>query len=90
LERISFELGQHRLDEDGSQLPNGYIHESENTPSDLHGGVADPHQKLLIVLSNIGYCKDELSYELYNKYKHIWLHSRYFVLILPLLYKKFW
>lgn len=90
MERISFELGQHRLDEDGSQLPNGYIHESENTPSDLHGGVADPHQKLLIVLSNIGYCKDELSYELYNKYKHIWLHSRYFVLILPLLYKKFW
>ncbi|KAK7357114.1 hypothetical protein VNO80_16397 [Phaseolus coccineus] len=75
LERISFELGQHRLGEEGSLLPNGYIHESENTPSDLHGGVADPHQKLLIVLSNIGYCKDELSYELYNKYKHIWLHS---------------
>ncbi|ESW15636.1 hypothetical protein PHAVU_007G088900 [Phaseolus vulgaris] len=74
LERISFELGQHRLGEEGS-LPNGYIHKSENTPSDLHGGVADPHQKLLIVLSNIGYCKDELSYELYNKYKHIWLHS---------------
>ncbi|XP_014513512.1 exocyst complex component SEC5A isoform X2 [Vigna radiata var. radiata] len=75
LERISFEFGDHRMDEEGSQLPNGYIHESKNTPSDHHGGVTDPHQKLLIVLSNIGYCKDELSYELYNKYKHIWLHS---------------
>jgi len=76
LERISFEVGKHRSDEEGSQLPNGYIHESKNAPSDYHGGVTDPHQKLLIVLSNIGYCKDELSYELYNKYKHIWLHSR--------------
>ncbi|QCE08004.1 Exocyst complex component EXOC2/Sec5 [Vigna unguiculata] len=75
LERISFEVGKHRSDEEGSQLPNGYIHESKNAPSDYHGGVTDPHQKLLIVLSNIGYCKDELSYELYNKYKHIWLHS---------------
>ncbi|KAG2401733.1 Exocyst complex component [Vigna angularis] len=75
LERISFEFAEQRMDEEGSQLPNGYIHESKNIPSDHHGGVTDPHQKLLIVLSNIGYCKDELSYELYNKYKHIWLHS---------------
>ncbi|KAG4910684.1 hypothetical protein JHK87_056800 [Glycine soja] len=76
LERIGFELGQHRTDEEGSQLPNGYTHELENAPSGLHGGVIDPHQQLLIVLSNIGYCKDELSYELYDKYRHIWQHSR--------------
>ncbi|RZB44423.1 Exocyst complex component SEC5A isoform E [Glycine soja] len=76
LERIGFELGQHRTDEEGSQLPNGYTHELENAPSGLHGGVIDPHQQLLTVLSNIGYCKDELSYELYDKYRHIWQHSR--------------
>lgn len=78
LERIGIELGQHRSDKEGSQLPNGFTHElEENAPSDLQGGVIDPHQQLLIVLSNIGYCKDELSYELYDKYRHIWLHSRY-------------
>ncbi|KAG4397823.1 hypothetical protein GLYMA_10G217200v4 [Glycine max] len=76
LERIGFELGQHRSDEEGSQLPNGYTHELENAPSGLRGGVIDPHQQLLIVLSNIGYCKNELSCELYDKYRHIWQHSR--------------
>ncbi|KAK7391152.1 hypothetical protein VNO78_19563 [Psophocarpus tetragonolobus] len=76
LERIGFNLGQHKSDEEGSQLPNGYTHQLENVSSDLHGGVTDPHKKLLIVLSNIGYCKDELSYELYDKYQHIWLQSR--------------
>lgn len=83
LERIGFELGQHRSDEEGSQLPNGYTHELENAPSGLRGGVIDPHQQLLIVLSNIGYCKDELSYELYDKYRHIWQHSRYFFVVVP-------
>ncbi|XP_027364012.1 exocyst complex component SEC5A-like isoform X3 [Abrus precatorius] len=77
LERIGIELGQQRSDKEGSHLPNGYACElDKNGPSDLQGGVTDPHQQLLIVLSNIGYCKDELSYELYDKYRHIWLHSR--------------
>ncbi|XP_004496374.1 exocyst complex component SEC5A-like isoform X2 [Cicer arietinum] len=76
LERIGIELGQHNSHNEGSHLPNGYTHEvEENEPSDLRG-VTDPHQQLLIVLSNIGYCKDELSYELYDKYRHIWQHSR--------------
>ncbi|KAK7343812.1 hypothetical protein VNO77_12855 [Canavalia gladiata] len=75
LERIGIEIGQHN--KEGSQLPNGYAHELEgNALTDLQGGVTDPHQQLLIVLSNIGYCKDELSYELYDIYRHIWLHSR--------------
>lgn len=29
-----------------------------------------------MVLSNIGYCKDELASELYNKFKYTWLQSR--------------
>lgn len=82
LERIGIELGQHRSDKEGSHLPNGYTHEGEDSePSDLRGGITDPHQQLLIVLSNIGYCKDELSYELYDKYRRIWQHSRYFFVV---------
>lgn len=85
LERIGIELGQHRSEKEGSQLLNGYTYElEENEPCDLQGGVTDPHQQLLIVLSNIGYCKDELSYELYDKYRHIWLHSRYFIVFVTL------
>ncbi|KAG5246046.1 Exocyst complex component Sec5 family protein [Salix suchowensis] len=58
-------------------LQNGYSHESEEkSSSDLEGSAVDSHQQLLLVLSNIGYCKDELSYELFNKYKTIWLQSR--------------
>jgi exocyst complex component 2 len=37
----------------------------------------DLHKKLLVVLSNIGYCKAELSDELYAKYRHIWSPVRY-------------
>ncbi|KAI4352869.1 hypothetical protein L6164_007080 [Bauhinia variegata] len=77
LERIGSELGQNRSGTEGSHLPNGYSHVlEENLSSELQGGVTDPHKKLLIVLSNIGYCKDELSYELYGKYRRIWVHSR--------------
>lgn len=76
LERIGVDLGQHSSHVEVSHLSNGYTHEvEESAHSDLRG-VADPHQQLLIVLSNIGYCKDELSYELYDKYRHIWQHSR--------------
>jgi exocyst complex component 2 len=82
LERIGIELGEHSSHNEGSYLPNGYAHEvEENALSDLGGGVTDPHQRLLIVLSNIGYCKDELSYELYDKYRHIWQHFRYIVIV---------
>ncbi|GMN51854.1 hypothetical protein TIFTF001_020998 [Ficus carica] len=77
LERIGSELAQNKTSKEGSYLPNGYSDELEDKSlTNLPGSVVDPHQRLLIVLSNIGHCKEELSYELYNKYKHIWLQSR--------------
>ncbi|KAL5558462.1 hypothetical protein UlMin_034673 [Ulmus minor] len=77
LEQIGSELAQNKSSKEGSHYQNGYSNESEeNSLTDLPGSVVDPHQRLLIVLSNIGYCKEELSYDLYNKYKHIWLQSR--------------
>ncbi|KAL4377928.1 hypothetical protein GQ457_02G025680 [Hibiscus cannabinus] len=68
LERIA----QNKSSKESLHLQNG----EEELSSDLPGSIVDPHQRLLIVLSNIGYCKDELSSELYNKYKCIWLHPR--------------
>ncbi|KAJ7973928.1 Exocyst complex component SEC5 [Quillaja saponaria] len=77
LEGIGSELNHNGVNGESLHLPNGYSHKlEENLSSDMQGGLLDPHQQLLIVLSNIGYCKDELSYELYRKYKHIWLQSR--------------
>lgn len=70
LERIGSEVSQSRSD-------NGLSLEPSDRSVDLPlGSIVDPHQQLLMVLSNIGYCKDELCHELYNKYKHIWSRSR--------------
>ncbi|TYI92669.1 hypothetical protein E1A91_D02G086100v1 [Gossypium mustelinum] len=77
LEHIGIDLAQNKSSKEGLHLQNGFSHESEEeSSSDLPGSIVDPHQRLLIVLSNIGYCKDELSSELYKKYKCIWLQSR--------------
>lgn len=77
LERIASELAENKSGKDSMHLQNGYSSKPQaESLSDLPGSVVDPHQRLLIVLSNIGYCKDELASELYNKYKHIWLQSR--------------
>ncbi|XP_039020897.1 exocyst complex component SEC5A-like isoform X2 [Hibiscus syriacus] len=77
LEHIGIELAQNKSKKESLHLQNGFSHESEEElSSDLPGSIVDPHQRLLIVLSNIGYCKDELSSELYNKYKCIWLQPR--------------
>ncbi|GMH01031.1 hypothetical protein Nepgr_002870 [Nepenthes gracilis] len=77
LERIGVELAQNRSSRGSSCLLNGYSHEQLEWSLDYPpGSVIDTHQKLLMVLSNIGYCKDELSYEQYNKYRHVWSHSR--------------
>ncbi|PSS19491.1 Exocyst complex component SEC5A like [Actinidia chinensis var. chinensis] len=73
LEHIGGELAQNRSNKGSLHLPNGYSHElQDNLLDPLPGRVVHPHQQLLMVLSNIGYCKDELSHELYHKYRHIW------------------
>ncbi|KAJ6817742.1 exocyst complex component SEC5A-like [Iris pallida] len=76
LERIGGELSQSKSSKE-SDLQNGYLHGVARELPGVHSGgsVADSHKKLLIVLSNIGYCKKELSDGLYNKYKHIWLQD---------------
>ncbi|CAL1353402.1 unnamed protein product [Linum trigynum] len=71
LEHIGTELVENK-----SNLQNGYSHEVEEKLSFNSTGAVSSHQKLLIVLSNIGYCKDELSHELFTKYKCVWLQSR--------------
>ncbi|GMP46414.1 hypothetical protein CsSME_00014589 [Camellia sinensis var. sinensis] len=77
LEHTGSDLAQTRSNKGSPHMPNGYSHELQGSLSDpLPGSVVDPHQQLLLVLSNIGYCKDELSHELYYKYRHIWLQSR--------------
>lgn len=84
LEEIGIELVQNKSSKETLHLQNGYTHESEDKLSlNIPGSVVNSHQQLLIVLSNIGYCKDELAYELYKKYKSIWHQSRYAVIYLP-------
>lgn len=81
LERIGSELVQNKSTT-SLDFQNGYSHdEDENSLAGLSGSIVDPHQRLLMVLSNVGYCKDELSYELYNKYKHVWLLQSGYVVI---------
>ncbi|KAM7511220.1 hypothetical protein LguiB_010095 [Lonicera macranthoides] len=77
LEQIGGELGQTRSNQESPYFQNGYHLDPQDKSFDPHPeSLVDPHQQLLMVLSNIGYCKDELSRELYHKYKAIWLQSR--------------
>eukprot|EP00268_Persea_americana_P003171 TRINITY_DN10951_c1_g4_i1.p1 TRINITY_DN10951_c1_g4~~TRINITY_DN10951_c1_g4_i1.p1 ORF type:complete len:1087 (-),score=200.15 TRINITY_DN10951_c1_g4_i1:470-3730(-) len=74
LERMGGEQSLSRSNKETTNLQNGHLLEPESLyPANV---VSDSHQKLLMILSNIGFCKDQLSHELYNKYKHIWLQSR--------------
>jgi exocyst complex component 2 len=77
LERFGMELVQNR-----SYVQNGYINGTSRETSDTMDG--DLHKKLLVVLSNIGYCKAELSNELYEKYRHIWSLVRYIIIFISL------
>ncbi|KAJ0786185.1 putative exocyst complex component EXOC2/Sec5 [Helianthus annuus] len=73
MEQIGGELGQIKENENGY-----YSHvEEENLFHHRHGSITDPQQQLLMVLSNIGFCKDDLFGEMYNKYKHVCLKFRY-------------
>ncbi|KAL8167274.1 hypothetical protein V2J09_008773 [Rumex salicifolius] len=77
LERIGNDVTQNKSRHGTPRLANDYNLGSQESSSDLlQGSIIDPHQRLLMVLSNIGYCKDELFYELYNKYKRVWSQSR--------------
>uniref|UniRef100_A0A0E0DE71 Exocyst complex component SEC5 n=1 Tax=Oryza meridionalis TaxID=40149 RepID=A0A0E0DE71_9ORYZ len=70
LERFGGELAQNRSNKENNHAQNGYVN---GTNSETSAGMdGDLYKKLLVVLSNIGYCKAELSDELYTKYRHIW------------------
>nr|CAB3484493.1 unnamed protein product [Digitaria exilis] len=69
LERFGGELAQNRANKENNYVQNGYANGTRETFTTVDG---DLHKKLLVVLSNIGYCKTELSDELYNRYRHIW------------------
>ncbi|KAH0874607.1 hypothetical protein HID58_071969 [Brassica napus] len=75
LEQIAADLSQSTSTRE--DWKNGYSDDQQEVPSaNTYGSVVDPHRRLLMVLSNIGYCKDELASELYNKFKYTWLQSR--------------
>ncbi|KAF3778865.1 Exocyst complex component [Nymphaea thermarum] len=76
LERIGSELSQDN--KDVSRLQNGTLTEYDENFYGVQQGavIGDSHQKLLVVLSNIGYCKDHIARELYQKYRHVWMQSR--------------
>ncbi|CAO2034994.1 unnamed protein product [Urochloa humidicola] len=69
LEKFGGELAQNRSNKENNYVQNGYINGTRETSIAIDG---DLHKKLLVVLSNIGYCKAELSDELYTRYRHIW------------------
>ncbi|ESQ34678.1 hypothetical protein EUTSA_v10006745mg [Eutrema salsugineum] len=75
LEQIGADISQGTSKQEGWH--NGYSNDHQEEPSkNAPESVVDPHSQLLMILSNIGYCKDELTSELYNKYKYTWLQSR--------------
>ncbi|KAK4352531.1 hypothetical protein RND71_028049 [Anisodus tanguticus] len=76
LEQIGGQLNLNKSNRESPYFQNGYLELEEKSSEPLPGSIVDPHLQLLMVLSNIGYCKDELSRELYCKYKQIWLQPR--------------
>lgn len=77
LEQIGSELGQNISNKENTSFQNGYSHDvEENSLDPLPGSFTHPHQQLLMVLSNLGFCKDDLSREMHAKYKHIWMQPR--------------
>ncbi|PHT83962.1 Exocyst complex component SEC5B [Capsicum annuum] len=76
LEQIGGQLNLNKSNTESPYFQNGYLEQEEKSSEPLPGSIIDPHLQLLMVLSNIGYCKDELARELYCKYKQIWLQHR--------------
>ncbi|KAL4567037.1 hypothetical protein LXL04_022608 [Taraxacum kok-saghyz] len=74
MEQIGGEIGENISNKENSSISCGL--EEETSFNHRPGSITDPHQQLLMVLSNIGFCKDHLSREMYNKYNHVWLQAR--------------
>ncbi|KAL0365954.1 UNVERIFIED_CONTAM: Exocyst complex component SEC5A [Sesamum radiatum] len=67
LEHIGSKLTQNKSNLGSMHFQNGYSHSheaAERSVDPVPGSIIDPHLKLLMVLSNIGYCRDELAHEL--------------------------
>lgn len=76
LEQIGGQRNLNKSNRESPYFQNGYLEVEEKTSEPLPGSIVDPQLQLLMVLSNIGYCKDELARELYCKYKEIWMQNR--------------
>ncbi|KAI3496105.1 hypothetical protein L1887_38455 [Cichorium endivia] len=71
MEQIGGDIGDNISNTENS--PDPFVFEENNS---FNQSITDPHQQLLMVLSNIGFCKDDLSRDMYNKYNHVWMQAR--------------
>ncbi|KAH7351648.1 hypothetical protein KP509_19G007800 [Ceratopteris richardii] len=74
LDKLALSVFQHCQELENKALNGGDI-EKEGHFTGLQAGiaVANPHQRLLMVLSNTGYCRTGLVPVLLQKYKNIWV-----------------
>uniref|UniRef100_A0A0V0I9S0 Exocyst complex component SEC5 n=1 Tax=Solanum chacoense TaxID=4108 RepID=A0A0V0I9S0_SOLCH len=63
-------------DRESSHFQNGHTEPEDKSLDPLPGSIVNPHRQLLMVVSNIGFFKDELAHELYSKYRRTWQQSR--------------
>ncbi|XP_049355457.1 exocyst complex component SEC5A-like isoform X1 [Solanum verrucosum] len=63
-------------DRESSHFQNGHAEPEDKSLDPLPGSIVNPHRQLLMVVSNIGFFKDELAHELYSKYRRTWQQSR--------------
>ncbi|CAN4095151.1 unnamed protein product [Withania somnifera] len=63
-------------DRESLHFQNGHAEPEAKSLDPLPGSIVDPHRQLLMVVSNIGFFKDELAHELYSKYRKTWMQSR--------------
>ncbi|XP_059287084.1 exocyst complex component SEC5A-like [Lycium ferocissimum] len=63
-------------DRESLHFQNGHAEPEEKSSDPLPGSIVDPQRQLLMVVSNIGFFKDELAHELCSKYRRTWLQSR--------------
>lgn len=76
LEKLSVELSQAALHNE-KDSENGLIEDDRFVGLQAGVEVTSPHQRLLMVLSNCGFCKAYLVPELSKRYKPVWMHPGY-------------